>query len=238
MDMQGYINEVTLKLTGNVLSMELSEVTLTSLINSSLRELQRYIDTTKLVTIPFENCIDLKPYKVNSVARIYRSEGYMGNMNSSENGVTVDPMYASQWQLLYGVGNINNLTNYAYNYASWNTLLQIRNTTSTDLAFRYDKTSEKLYINISGNIPKNITVEYIPRLESVDEVVSDFWQDMLIRLAVANTKATVGRVRTKFKQSNALWTLDGDSLLEEGNTELAALREELKAASQIVYPID
>ena len=238
MDMQGYINEVTLKLTGNVLSMELSDTTLTSLINSSLRELQRYIDTTKLVTIPFKNCIDLKPYKVNSVARIYRSEGYMGDTTSSENGAVVDPMYASQWQLLYGVGNINNLTNYAYNYASWNTLLQIRNTTSTDLAFRYDKTSEILYINTSGNIPTNVTVEYVPRLDSVEEVVSDFWIDMLIRLAVANTKVAVGRVRTKFKQSNALWTLDGDSLLEEGNTELTTLREELKAASQLVYPID
>ena len=89
MDMQGYINEVTLKLTGNVLSMELSETTLTSLINSSLRELQRYIDTTKLITIPFENCIDVKPYKVNSVARIYRSEGYMGNVQSSETGIVV-----------------------------------------------------------------------------------------------------------------------------------------------------
>lgn len=238
MDMQGYINEVTLKLTGNVVSMELSDTTLTSLINSSLRELQRYIDTTKLVTIPFQNCIDVKPYKINSVARIYRTEGYMGNNISKDTGTTVDPMYASQWQLLYGVGNINNFTNYAYNYASWNTLLQIRNTTSTDLAFRYDKMDEKLYINISGNIPTSITIEFIPRLDSVDEVVSDFWQDMLVRLAVANTKIAVGRVRTKFKQSNALWSLDGDSLLEEGNTELAALREELKAANQIVYPID
>ena len=97
-----------------------------------------------------------------------------------------------------------------------------------NLAGIYDKVGEKLYINISGNIPKNITVEYIPRLDSVDEVVSDFWQDMLIRLAVANTKATVGRVRTKFKQSNALWTLDGDSLLEEGNTEYKELRADFE----------
>ena len=61
---------------------------------------------------------------------------------------------------------------------------------------------------------------------------------MLIRLAVATTKVTVGRVRTKFKQSNALWTMDGDTLLQEGNAELAALREELKASTQLCYPYD
>ena len=33
------------------------------------------------------------------------------------------------------------------------------------------------------------------------------------------TKIQIGRIRTKFTQSNALWTLDGDKLLEEGNTD-------------------
>ena len=147
-------------------------------------------------------------------------------------------MYASQWQMLYGIGKINRMQDNAYNYASWNTLLQIRNTTSTDLAFRYDKLSELLYINISSNYPDKVTIEYIPRFDDVSQITSDFWIDVLIRLAVALTKITVGRVRSKFKQSNALWVLDGDTLIEEGNAELTALREELKANTQLCYPID
>ncbi len=44
-------------------------------------------------------------------------------------------------------GTPYNLKNYIYNYASYSTLLQMRNTTSTDLAYKEDKRAEKLYIN-------------------------------------------------------------------------------------------
>ena len=96
----------------------------------------------------------------------------------------------------------------------------------------------KLYINISSSMPQNVTVIYIPRLDDVSEITSDYWQDVLVRLSVALTKVTVGRVRTKFTQSNALYTLDGDKILEEGNAELTALREELKASTQLCYGVD
>jgi hypothetical protein len=102
----------------------------------------------------------------------------------------------------------------------------------------YDKAGEKLYINISQDTPKEVTIMYIPRFDDVSQITSDFWIDVLIRMAVATAKITVGRVRTKFKQSNALWTMDGDTLLQEGSTELAALREELKASTQVCYPYD
>jgi len=35
-----------------------------------------------------------------------------------------------------------------------------------------------------------------------------------------------------------LWTQDGQTLLEEGNAELAALREEFKKNNQLVLGID
>lgn len=237
MDMQAIKDEITLKLTGDIVDLELSDATLVRVINSALRELQRYIDTVTLVTVPYERCIDMKPFNVNTIVSIHRAQGYT-NIEAPKDSASIDPMQASQWQLLYGMGNVNKIMDYAYNYASWNTLLQIRNTTSTDLAFRYDKISESLYINISSNYPDRITIAYIPRFDDVSQITSDFWIDMLIRLAIAIAKVTVGRVRSKFKQSNALWALDGDTLLEEGNAELTAIREELKASTQLCYPID
>ena len=51
MDMQAVKDEVLLKLTGDVVSMELSDATLTKIINSALREIQRYIDTFKMITV-------------------------------------------------------------------------------------------------------------------------------------------------------------------------------------------
>ena len=237
MDMTAIKDEITLKLTGDVLDFELSDTTLTKIVNSALREVQRYIDITKLVTLPFKRCIDLSEYKVSSVSRIYRTIGFANDISNNQSGV-VDPMYATQWQLLSGSGSIEGLSQYTYNYAAWNSLLQLRNTTSTDLAFRFDKSSNLLYINISSNLPDSVTIEYVPIYNDVSEITSDYWIDTLIRLAVALSKVTVGRVRSKFKQSNALWSLDGDQLIEEGNTELTALREKLEASSNLCYPID
>ena len=239
MDRQAFRDEVLFKLTGGVLDIELDDASIDKLLNAAFREIQRYIDTTKLVTIPYKSCIDFKDCGVAHVVKVYRSEGFTGNasMMSAAGGMT-DPMYASQWQLLSGTGSLYNFSNYVYNYSAWNTLLQIRNTTSNDIAFRYDRREEKLYVNISSNIPVAITVEYVPRFNDISEIVSDYWIDMLIRLAVALGKQTLGRIRTRYTQTGALWAQDGDTILGEGNAELASLREALEKNSQIVYPID
>lgn len=235
MDRQALIDEIRFKLTGGVLELELDDMALGKVTDSALRELQRYINTTKFVTIPFTKCIDMKPYKVNAVVNVYRVKGYLAQENT---GTTpVDPMLAQQWQLLSGLGTLDGMQNFAYNYGAWNTLLQIRNTTSTDLAFIYDKTGEKLYINVAMDIPDKITIEYVPRYDSVEEITSDYWIDMLVKLSVAITKVTLGRIRTRYTQSDALWAND-TNILEEGNTELKELREHLVNNTQLVYPVD
>ena len=116
--------------------------------------------------------------------------------------------------------------------------MQVRNTISTDLAFVYDKTKNYLYINCAFDNPETITIEYVPRYDSVDEIVSDYWIDKLCRLSVAQGKIMLGRIRTRFTQSNALWTMDGQQMLDEGNAELTALREELVANSNLMHPLD
>lgn len=238
MDIQAIKDEIILKLTGDVTALELSDASLTKIINSALRETQRYIDTVKFLTIPYSKCVDMKPYKVNSVVKVMRAEGYLNAEQATESGMTLDPMYASQWQILTGTGNVANMQNYIYNLASWNTIMQIRNTTSTDMAHIYDKSEEKLYVNVSSNLPTKMTVMFIPRYDDVSQITSDFWIDVIVRMSVAIAKTTVGRVRSKFKQSNALWVMDGDALIEEGNAELTALRQELKDNTQLSYPYD
>ena len=238
MELSGYKEEILFKLTGGVLDCELDDKALTMTINSALREVQRYIYTTVIKTIPYKDCIDLSDYNVSSVSRVYRAKGFMANDSDSNSTTPADPMYASQWQLLSGIGNLQGFQDYAYNYMSWNTLLQMRNTTSTDLAHIYDKASNMLYINIASQKPQNITIEYVPRYDDVSEIESDYWIDITIRLAIALAKVTVGRIRSRYTQANALWSQDGQQLLDEGNTELSELRQLMLSNSQIVYPID
>ena len=83
-------------------------------------------------------------------------------------------------------------------------MLQLRNTISTDLDFFQDHSENKLYINTALDKPTLITVEYVPIFENVDDIKSDYWKDILVRLSIALTKVTLGRIRTRFTQSNAL----------------------------------
>jgi hypothetical protein len=83
-----------------------------------------------------------------------------------------------------------------------------------------------------------VSIEFIPKLSKVDDIKSDYWQDILVRMSIDLTKITLGRIRTRYKQSNALWEQDGDAMLEEGRTDLSELREVLRQNSNLVYPID
>jgi hypothetical protein len=237
MEMTDYINEIKLELTGNLLSLEITDDTLELVVKKAFREVQRFIDTTKLMTVPFSSCIDLSNSKVSSVTRIFRSAGYLGSAEQDSTSMQVDPMYAMQWQFLTGSGDIYNLNDWIMNYASWNTVLQMRNTTSTDLAFKQDKQAEKLYINTMDK-PTSITIEFVPKFENVNEITSDYWIDILVRMSIALTKITLGRIRSRYIQTNALWAQDGDTLLQEGNKEIETLRETLRVNAQLMFPID
>ena len=238
LDLQGYVDNIKLQLTGGVLDLELTDETLAQLVNAALREVQRYIASTKIITIPYKACIDLYEYNVSSVLRVFRADGYViANSDIENSAAYTDPMYLGIWQMMSGNGNAFGISDWSYNYGAWNTALQIRNTLSTDLIFRFDKSTNQLYINVAFDVPDVITIEYVPYYKDVSEVTSDFWVDIIMKLSLALAKVTIGRIRTKFTQNNALWSLD-TSILAEGQEELNNIRELMRNSTQLTYGID
>ena len=244
-----YVNEIKLELTGGVLELEITDDVIASLVNKAFREIQRYIDIPKLVTVPFAPCIDLGPwvddkgvqhegFKCSSIVRVYRTVGYNGNNEVTNNQNINDPMYMQQWMIYSNGGSMYNLDNYVMNFAAYNTMLQMRNTISTDMSWKEDKEGKKLYINSAYDVPKMVTIEYIPIYQSVEEVEDDYWTDQIAKLSMALVKITLGRIRSFSTQTNALWTLDGDTLLAEGNAEAQAIRQSLVDNMNFMYPID
>ena len=249
MRLADYVNEIKLELTGGVLELEITDDVIASLVNKAFREIQRYIDIPKLVTVPFAPCIDLGPwvddkgvqhegFKCSSIVRVYRTVGYNGNNEVTNNQNINDPMYKQQWMIYSNGGSMYNLDNYVMNFAAYNTMLQMRNTISTDMSWKEDKEGKKLYINSAYDVPKMVTIEYIPIYQSVEEVEDDYWTDQIAKLSMALVKITLGRIRSFSTQTNALWTLDGDTLLAEGNAEAQAIRQSLVDNMNFMYPID
>lgn len=185
----------------------------------------------------YQNCIDLSDLNVDVVKNVYRTAGY-GYEQDNGDGLTMgDPVYYQYYAWL-GNGATSGISNYASNLAAYNQLLQIRNTTSTDLAWKQDKSQNKLYINVSGNIPDKITIEYIPMYRDIQDITSNYWIDVLVRMAVAIAKITVGRIRTRFSQQGALWQQDGETILNEGTTELNALQDYLQSNHDLFITLD
>ena len=112
MKLQNYIDNIKLELTGGILELELPDETLAKVINMVLLEIQRYIDETKFMTVPFARCIDLKGSKVSSVSRIYRTQGYTGDSIDGMQQSNTDPMYAQMWMAFSNGGTMYNLNDY------------------------------------------------------------------------------------------------------------------------------
>lgn len=235
MKMQAYVDEIKLDVTGGILELEIGDETIQKIVNSAMRELQRYICSTKLITIPYSKCIDMSNYKVNAITKVFRANGE-GTTSDGDNYST-DPLQLSFYQLASG-GNMYNFNDYVSRYASWNTIQQISNTTSTDLAWYYEDSEKKLYINTTMTTGANVSIEYVPRFDNVEEITSDYWIDILMRLSKALTKLTLGRIRGRYTQSNALWTSDAAQMLQDGQTELAEIRQHLLTNTQLIYPMD
>ena len=238
MQMSAYTDEIKLALTGGVLDLELDDAALQKIVNSALREIQRYICSTKIITLRYQRCIDLKPYNANSVRNVYRARADASTSYSEYDYSGVDPVQVGLWQLTPNTGNMYNFTDYVSRFASWSTMQQIGNTLSTDLAYYYEDDTKQLYINTSLDQGSAVTIEYVPRFDSVDQIKSDYWIDVLMRMSKAIAKITVGRIRSKYTQTNALWQNDGANILAEGTAELEELRTQLKHDTQLIFPID
>lgn len=240
MELSEYREQIKFLLTGGVLETELRDEDYNKIIEFALREVNRYYDSTQLVQTNATGCIDLEQLekdndiKINSISNIYRATATATGTTATQ--PSMDPMTVSQWQLMNGA--TYGLTEWTNRYATYTLTQQVMNTTTTDLAFKEDKLGRKLYVDLSQGSGSGLTIEYVPLLENVNQVKGHYWMDILLRLALAYTKITLGRIRTRYTQSNALWNQDGETILAEGNTELTALRERLQVQTNLSYPLD
>ena len=257
MEIQDYVDSIKLQLFAGVLESELDDQAIEKLVRLSLEEMNRYYNSTTVITVPASNCIDLSPYpQISTILHVFRASSISANQvqpayetNTTNYGTVTyatpvdnrgmtDPFFVSQLQM-YNFGSTYYSNDWINRYTNYALTQRIANTFSTDLNFREDKPAKKLYINFSQGMPKYVSIEYIPRLMDVSEVNGEFWEDILMRLSLAHVKIALGRIRTRFTQDSAVWHGDGETILSVGNTELSELRDRLRDYVNNTYtPMD
>lgn len=223
--MKMYVDDIQMQLGYPVVQLELDRSQIRNIVNRAFSELKHYVTDSKLITIPYQNKIDVKDYKIDSILYIMRGQP------STKLTPLQDVMFFYSDK---GAYSNYNLTDYARAMLSNSN----KNAISTDLDFKYDKDERILYVNCNQAIPQTITIEYIPEYDSVEELKESYWQNILKKFSLAMTKVILGRIRGKYTLNSATYNLDADQLLSEGNSELQEIRSFLDSNNDSLFVID
>jgi hypothetical protein len=224
MTIEEYKDEILMSLGAPIVQIEIKDY-IPQYINRAFRELKRYISTPHFVTVPYTGAaIDLTSYNVYSVINVMRSQPTYGTFIQDADVFTLASSYY----------NMNNIDNYVNRMA----ILQQRNTLATDLDFIWNSETKQLFISTNPPFPPALTIQYTKEYTKVDDIKDPYWTDLLLRLAIAYSKQALGRVRGKYTLNSAQYNLDGETLINEANTEIENIRTHLITNCDVVYPID
>lgn len=262
-----YAKFLIAQLGGDIVDIEL-EHDVETFLDAALIRIKPYMNTTKLMTVPVSNVIDLTGKNVYTVVHVFRGNAssissLTGNPSPSTNsGTTVNSSGTTindgQVSLTLSADGSWSSDSYLFNpyfinyYGLMNgysdttdslaiTMLttQIINTVtgggSSDINFYQD--GDLLYVDLNGG-ESEITIQYRPDYQSVEEVTEPFWINYIMNMAMALLKIALGRARTKYNISGLNYELDGDTILGEGTSELETLTQELKDNHEFWFFLD
>ena len=224
MNIQEYVDEIEFSFGAPLVQIEIKGYT-ERYVQRAFRELKRYINTSSLMTVAYTGqAINLTGKNVYSVINVMRSQPTYGTFMQDADVFTMASSY-------YNMSNIEDYTNRM-------TILQQRNTISTDLDFIWEADTKTLYINTNPPFPPALTIQYVKDYQDVSEVTDAYWIDLILRLATAYSKQALGRIRGKYQLQGAQYNLDGETLINEANQEIVDIRTYLQANHDNLYTID
>ena len=195
-------------------------------VQIAFTELKRYIRTPIEKTVPYSTRMDLIKLGIRTrkVLNVQAANPRIGlTLSTIDSGNVFQTAAAVNVYSAIGNASAINIDPIMTELA----MAQVRNTLSTDFQWKYDKLNQVIYCAHRDPRPALVTVRYVPDFQDVSELVGYTWINYLIRMSVANMKIALGRTRSKYTIEGSNVSLDGETLLQEGNEELDKIREEL-----------
>ena len=196
-------------------------------VNIAFRELKRYMKTPVEKTVPFSTRIDLvaQGIKTQNVLYVQAAIPRIGlTMSSIDSGNVFQ--VAAAVNVYSAIGNTSTIN--IDPIMTEMAMAQVRNALGTDFQWKYDSLNQVVYCAHRDPRPAVVTIRYVPDFQDVSEIENPIWVDYLVRMSEANMKKALGRSRSKYTIEGSNVTLDGETLLNEANAELEAIRAELE----------
>lgn len=194
----------------------------------AFREIKRYMKTPVDKTVPFQHQLDLVKLGINTKKVINVQAAYprIGlTLSSIDSGNVFQVAAAVNTYSSIGQSGVLNIDPIMTEMA----MAQVRNSITTDFQWRYDIDNQVVYCTHREPMPTHVTITYTPDYQDVSEIQNDTWIDYIVRMAEANMKKALGRSRSKYTVEGSNVSNDGELLIQEANTELEAIRNELEA---------
>lgn len=192
----------------------------------AFRELKRYIRTPVDKTVPYSTRLNLSELNIHTrtVLNVFAAIPRIGlTMNTIDAGNVFQIAAAVNTYSMIGNTTSLNIDPIMTEMA----MAQVRNTLGTDFQWNFDKQNNVIYCAHRDPRPSVVTIRYVPDFQDVSEILGYTYIDYLVRMSVANYKLALGRTRSKYTVEGSNVTLDGETLLAEGNAELEVIRSEL-----------
>lgn len=225
MEMKEIVSQVNFML-GLPANKNVEGLQVESAVNIAFQELKRYMRTPVEKTVPFSTRMDLVKLGIRTkkVINVQAARPRIGlTLSTIDSGNVFQTAAAVNVYSAIGNASAINIDPIMTELA----MAQVRNTLSTDFQWRHDTLNEVIYCAHRDPVPSFVTVRYVPDYQDVSEIVGNTWINYLIRMSIANMKIALGRTRSKYKVEGSNVSLDGETLLQEGNEELDKIREEL-----------
>lgn len=226
MTMQDLVQQVSFQL-GIPANENIEQLQTEQAVLIAFRELKGYMTTPVKLTVPYQNRLDLVKLniKTNEVLNVQAAYPRIGlTMNSIDSGNVFQVAAAVNTYSAIGQTSSINIDPIMTEMA----MAQVRNTLSTDFQWDFDIDNQVVYCTHRDPRPTVVTITYVPDYQDVSEIKSTRWQNYLVRMSLAYMKVALGRTRSKYTVEGSNVKLDGDVLLQEGNTELDNIRAELE----------
>lgn len=214
-------NFINTMLGGSKLNIELDEQDFKEIIQHALEVLRPRYSGVRYIQVDGTNSpIDLSSHNIIEVIQIY--EGQDTGVNQLQSQMFLNP----------GVFVFN--SDFKDNYIQYLTYTKLASAYQTvqNATWKYDNVHKLLYLNKKRPQVLKALVE-LRAVTDIEETCQWFawFKDYCLALA----KICVGRMRSKYKLSNAQYELDGDVILNEGIQERDKLEEELKGLG--IFPV-
>lgn len=226
MTTQEAIQDILMEFGGGLIEMEIEPI-LTQTIEKALRLAKSYMKETRTKTYKWAPVIDVSEDRIRQVKRIF--SGNTGNSIMGSANIN-DPNRNDIFTVssFVGVGDIGGMGHFAQNFSRISQKQKMLNTLGSDIDYKYIYAEKKLY-PISNRPPSTFTIFYVLDYYSIEDVEDMEWQNLIVRLATAIAKRTLGSIRTNYKEENALYSDNGENYAEDGKEEYNAVMEEMKA---------